>query len=180
MEKLAPGDGLRLVTQFENKRRFRSVRVGVKQQARLTPVNSSMNSRVSELGGAKMEADQIVRHEPPVFHGLERFAFRVSATDFVWGGRAFVEGPVKRFNHGSKVRISVVSPLPLRCHCLAAFCGGDKRSQRGNLRIGLTRRLQGEMRESGALDTAASGRELRDSGKASHRGHGGHRGGTRG
>jgi hypothetical protein len=148
MEKLAPGDGLRLVTQFEDKRRFRSVRVAVKQQARLTPVISSMNSRVSELGGAKMEADQIIRHEPPVFHGLERFAFRVSATDFVWGGRAFVEGPVKRFNHGSKVRISVVSPLPLRCHCLAAFCRG-KRSRTGTA-VG---------------DTAASGRELRDSAK---------------
>lgn len=79
MEKLAPGDGLRLVTQFENKRRFRSVRVGVKQQARLTPVNSSMNSRVSELGGAKMEADQIVRHEPPVLHGLERLGNELGA-----------------------------------------------------------------------------------------------------
>ena len=61
MEKLAPGDGLRLVTQFEDKRRFRSVWVAVKQQARLTPVISSMNSRVSDLGGAKMEADQIIR-----------------------------------------------------------------------------------------------------------------------
>src|ERR1700722_16931965 len=79
MEKLAPGDGLRLVAQFENKRRLRGVRVAVKQQARLTPVNSSINSSVSELRGAKMETDQIVRHEPPVFHGLERLGDEVGA-----------------------------------------------------------------------------------------------------
>ena len=132
-----------------------------------------------------MEADQVIRHEPPVFHGLERLAFRVSATDFVWGGRAFVEGPVKRFNHGSKVRISVVSPLPLRCHCLAAFCGGDKRSQRGTA-VGDTaasgreprgsaesiaqrsrRSQRGNQRiRGGFTDMAASGRELREFGES--------------
>jgi hypothetical protein len=79
MEKLAPGDGLRFVAQFENKRRFRSFRVAVKQQARLQPVNSFVNSSVCELRGAKMEADQIVRHEPPVFHGLERSGNEVGA-----------------------------------------------------------------------------------------------------
>ncbi len=81
MEKLAPGFGLPLVARFENQRWFGSVRVGVKQQARLTPVNSSMNSRVSELGGAKMQADQILRHEPPVVHGLERLRNKAGALD---------------------------------------------------------------------------------------------------
>jgi hypothetical protein len=79
MEKLAPGDGLLLVDRFENKRRLRGVRVAVKQQARLTPVHTSVNSSVSELRGAKMEADQIVRHEPPVLHRLERLGNEVGA-----------------------------------------------------------------------------------------------------
>jgi hypothetical protein len=81
MEELAPGNGLPLVARFEHKHRFRSVRVTVKQQARIARVESSVNSGVGELRGTKMQADQIVRHKPPVAHGLERLRNEAGALD---------------------------------------------------------------------------------------------------